>query len=83
FVMGDNRGNSSDSRSSLGPIKRTDIVGKAFVKIFPPGRWGIISGRTYCTDPRAHCKTSQKALVLSPVAAMGVGSLRRRHRRAA
>ena len=36
FVMGDNRGNSDDSRS-FGPIDEDDIVGRAFVLIWPPG----------------------------------------------
>lgn len=39
FVMGDNRGNSNDSRYALGPIPRSKIVGEAFVIIWPPGRW--------------------------------------------
>lgn len=31
FVLGDNRNNSEDSRSAnLGPVKRTDIIGKAW-----------------------------------------------------
>ena len=47
FVMGDNRPNSSDSRSNLGPIKRSDVVGKAFVKVWPLGRIGILRGATY------------------------------------
>ena len=34
FVMGDNRGNSQDSRS-FGPIQRSDVVGRAFVRIWP------------------------------------------------
>jgi signal peptidase I len=34
FVMGDNRGNSQDSRS-FGPINRSDVVGRAFVRIWP------------------------------------------------
>ena len=34
FVMGDNRGNSQDSRS-FGPIQRDDVVGRAFVRIWP------------------------------------------------
>jgi len=34
FVMGDNRGNSQDSRS-FGPIRRDDVVGRAFVRIWP------------------------------------------------
>jgi signal peptidase I len=34
FVMGDNRGNSQDSRS-FGAIQRDDVVGRAFVRIWP------------------------------------------------
>ncbi|HEV3462913.1 MAG TPA: signal peptidase I, partial [Actinomycetota bacterium] len=34
FVMGDNRSNSQDSRT-FGPIKRKDVVGRAFVRIWP------------------------------------------------
>jgi signal peptidase I len=38
FVMGDNRTNSNDSRFGLGPIPVDDIVGRAFVIIWPPSR---------------------------------------------
>jgi signal peptidase I len=38
FVMGDNRPNSSDSRSLLGQISYDKIVGKAFVLLWPPSR---------------------------------------------
>jgi signal peptidase I len=34
FVMGDNRANSQDSRS-FGPIRESDVVGRAFVRIWP------------------------------------------------
>ena len=37
FVMGDNRPFSSDSRVR-GAIKRSDVIGKAFVKVWPPSR---------------------------------------------
>lgn len=47
FVMGDNRGGSSDSRSSLGPIKRSDIIGKAFVKVWPVPRIGLLHAPCY------------------------------------
>ena len=39
FVMGDNRNDSTDSRG-LGAIPETSIVGRAFVRVWPFGRWG-------------------------------------------
>ena len=39
FMMGDNRNQSRDSRV-FGPIPRNDIVGRAFVTVWPPGAWG-------------------------------------------
>ena len=34
FVMGDNRGNSKDSRV-FGPIPKSLIVGRAFIRVWP------------------------------------------------
>lgn len=43
FVMGDNRNNSSDSRTeAVGNIKREDIVGRAWMRIFPFNNFGIL-----------------------------------------
>lgn len=40
YVMGDNRGGSKDSRDpSVGPIDYADIIGRAFVVIWPLGDW--------------------------------------------
>ena len=36
WVMGDNRGNSRDSRF-IGPIKESDVIGRAILKVWPPG----------------------------------------------
>lgn len=41
WVMGDNRGDSKDSRY-FGPIPQSSIVGKAFVKVWPLGRFGLL-----------------------------------------
>lgn len=43
FVMGDNRNNSSDSRDpSVGNIHRDQIVGKAWVRIWPLHKFGVL-----------------------------------------
>ncbi|MES2134999.1 MAG: signal peptidase I [Patescibacteria group bacterium] len=43
FVMGDNRNESSDSRS-WGNLPREDIVGRPFVRLFPPSEIGLFPG---------------------------------------
>lgn len=53
FVMGDNRNQSEDSRSArlcpeahesegtrFCPISEDEIIGRAFVRVWPPSRWG-------------------------------------------
>ena len=43
FVLGDNRNNSSDSRvSSVGNIKRSAIIGRAWVRIYPFSKVGMV-----------------------------------------
>jgi signal peptidase I len=40
FVMGDNRGNSADSRFGLGTVPFDKVIGNAFVIIWPPSHIG-------------------------------------------
>ena len=42
FVMGDNRGNSLDSRFGLGFIPLDKVIGKAEIVIWPPGDLGFL-----------------------------------------
>ncbi len=40
FVLGDNRNNSNDSHNNW-TAKRKDIIGKAWLSIWPPSEWGL------------------------------------------
>lgn len=43
FVMGDNRNNSTDSRMEIvGNIHRDDIIGRAWVRIWPLNKIGVL-----------------------------------------
>lgn len=43
FVMGDNRNASADSREpDVGNIHRSDIIGRAWVRIFPFNKFGVL-----------------------------------------
>lgn len=43
FVLGDNRNNSSDSRDpGVGVIHRNRIIGKAFIRIYPFSKFGLL-----------------------------------------
>jgi len=41
FVLGDNRNNSNDSRNGW-TVRGEDIIGKAWLSIWPPDKWGLV-----------------------------------------
>lgn len=44
FVLGDNRNNSEDSRfDDVGNIKRSDLIGRAWVRIYPFSEMGAVN----------------------------------------
>ena len=44
FVLGDNRNHSSDSRdASVGVLKRDQLIGRAWIRIFPFNTIGVVS----------------------------------------
>ena len=45
FVLGDNRNNSHDSHKGW-TVPRQNIIGKAWLSIWPPGEWGFVSNYT-------------------------------------
>jgi signal peptidase I len=49
FVLGDNRNSSQDSHD-FGPINKDQIVGRAWIRYWPPSSWGFIPHHDYDTD---------------------------------
>ncbi|NJL95672.1 MAG: signal peptidase I, partial [Anaerolineae bacterium] len=49
FVLGDNRNESQDS-TRFGAIQREHLVGRAWIKYWPPEEWGIIQHHDYNVD---------------------------------
>lgn len=58
WVMGDHRNGSADSRAHLtdhdGTIPIDDVLGRAFVKVWPIGRWGLLPVPATFHQPGLH-----------------------------
>jgi signal peptidase I len=58
WVMGDHRGDSADSRAHMGispgngTIPESAVLGKVFVRIWPPSRWGFIGTPATFDQPK-------------------------------
>lgn len=46
FVLGDNRNNSNDSHNGW-VVPRENIIGKAWLSIWPPDEWGLVPGYSF------------------------------------
>ncbi len=82
WVMGDHRRDSEDSRYK-GTVPEKDVIGRAFVTIWPPARWGWLSPRTYHGVPAAATSAAPMILSLAVVGPVALFRRRRRRRRAA
>lgn len=47
WMLGDNRGNSRDSRFGLGTVREDAVIGRAFLVLWPPGRFDASLGSGY------------------------------------
>jgi signal peptidase I len=68
FVLGDNRTNSADSRSSLGFVDLDDVVGRAVLKIWPLDRFGAVEGADHDAVPEPEGTAPPASLGLVPAA---------------
>ena len=87
WVMGDHRDDSSDSRCHVtdqyhGTIGVSDVIGKAFVTVWPPSRWTTLGTPATFKDSDAASQGLLVApLLLGSVAAGPLWVRRRRRRR--
>jgi signal peptidase I len=81
WVMGDHRSESSDSRQN-GTIPQDAVVGRAFVRVWPFGRFGFLSvPDTFSDIPSALGRLPTGAVMTAVAVGVPVSALRRRRRR--
>lgn len=83
WVMGDHRNASADSRahiadSDLGTISVHDVIGKAFVIVWPPSRWNTLG--TPATFESLGPLTGSAPVMMATGLVLPVGLVRRRYR---
>jgi signal peptidase I len=78
--MGDHRSASDDSRY-VGAVPESDVIGRAFVTIWPPSRWRWLSPQTYHGVPAAVTSATPMLLAAAVVGPVGLARRRRRRRR--
>jgi signal peptidase I len=88
WVMGDNRADSDDSRYRTtdpggGSIPESEVVGRAFVIIWPPSRIGDLPIPATFQQAALHATAAAPAALGGSAAALTVGVLAWRRRRAA
>jgi signal peptidase I len=77
WVMGDHRNASQDSRLiKVQTVPEKDVIGRAFVTIWPPSRWRWLSPRSYGGIP-AHA-AGAAPMLLSVALVLGTSAVRRR-----
>jgi signal peptidase I len=88
WVMGDHRNASADSRAhftdaNLGTISVDDVIGKAFVIVWPPSRWDTLGAPSTfkSLDATDRILTGSVPLLLSLGTVLPIGVLRRRRGR--
>ena len=87
WVMGDNRANSDDSRYRTtdpggGSIPESEVVGRAFVIIWPPSRIGDLPIPATFQQVALHATAAAPAVLGGSAASLTVGVLAWRRRRA-
>jgi signal peptidase I len=82
WLMGDHRSESDDSRY-VGAVPESDVIGRAFITIWPPSRWRLLSPVSYHGVPAAAAGAAPMALATAVVLPIGVIRRRRRRRRRA
>ena len=80
WLMGDHRSQSQDSRY-VGAVPKRDVLGRAFVTIWPPSRWRLLSPVTYHGVPAAAAGAAPMVAAAALVVPLGWVRRSRRRRR--